>query len=99
MRGGELLAGFLGMMRRVQMMAVRQLGMMRRLLGRGGAMVFGRLAMMLGSGFVVLGGFVVMLGQQARIHDPLLLCGGRHARGGIGYEVDDVHPVPAMTVA
>ncbi len=97
-RDGELLAGCFGVVRRMQMMAVRQVGMMSRLLMRGGAMVLGRVAMMLGGGFVVLGGLIVMLGQQACVHDPLLLCGGRRAHGRIGHKVGGARPVAAMTV-
>jgi hypothetical protein len=79
--GGEFLAGFFGVVRGVQMVAMRQLRVMRCLFMRGAAVVFGRLAMMLGGGFVVLGGLVVMVGQLACVHDPLLLYGGQWARG------------------
>jgi len=97
--GGQLLAGFLGMMCGVQMMTMRQMGMMRRLLMSGAAVVLGRLAMLVGGGLVVLGGLVVVVCQQACVHDPLLLRGGRHARFRIGHEVGDAHPIVTMTIA
>jgi len=81
-RVGVVLAGFLGVMLRMQMMAVRQMGVMRRLLVRVGAMMFGRVAMMLGGGFVMLGGLFVMFRQQACVHGPLLLRGGRLPAAG-----------------
>jgi hypothetical protein len=65
-----VLAGFVGVMCRVQVMAVRQMGVMARLFGVGAAVVFRRLAVVLGGGFVMLGGLLVVFSQQACVHDP-----------------------------
>jgi hypothetical protein len=62
-RFGVVFAGFLGVMHRVKVMAVRDMRVVTGLLVLGGAMMLGRLAVVLGGGFVVLGGFFVMLGQ------------------------------------
>jgi hypothetical protein len=66
---GVLFAGFLGVMRRVQVMAVRQMGVVSRLLVLGGAMMSCGSAMVLGCGFVMLGGLLVMFSQQACVHE------------------------------
>lgn len=72
MRLGVLLAGFLGVVLSVEMMAVRDMRVVPGLLVLSAAMALGGLAVMLGGRFVVLGGFLVMLGQQAGVHgiDP-----------------------------
>jgi hypothetical protein len=62
-RFGVVFAGFLSVVHRVQVMSVRDMRVMAGLLVLGGAMMLGRLAVVLGGGFVVLGGFFVMLGQ------------------------------------
>ncbi|HVH79041.1 MAG TPA: hypothetical protein VM782_06610 [Stellaceae bacterium] len=76
------LAGFLGVLRRMQMVAVRDMGMVAGLVVRASAMVFRGVAVMLRGGLVVLGGFLVMFCHLASVHDPVLLCDGRRARGG-----------------
>jgi hypothetical protein len=98
-RVGVLLAGFVGVVRRVQMVAVRQMGVMSRLLVIGGAVMFRGPAMVLGGGFVMLGGLFVVFSQQACVHEILLLCGGRHARAGIGHRGDDTRPIAPVTIA
>ena len=82
-RVGVLLAGFLGMLHRVQVMAMRDMGVMAGFFVVLGAVVLRRLAMVLGGGLVMLGSLCVMFGQQACIHDGILLCGGRLARPAI----------------
>jgi hypothetical protein len=80
MRFGVMFAGFLGVMHGMQVMAVRDMGVVTGLLVIRGAMVLRRLAVMSGGGFVVFGSLVVMVGQLASVHDPILLCGGRLAQ-------------------
>ncbi len=67
MLGGVLLAGFLGVVQRVQMMAVRGV----RVLGRLGmvlvAVLFRCVAMMLRGVLVVLGGLLVMVGDAGGV--------------------------------
>jgi hypothetical protein len=79
-RLGVVLAGFLGVMHGMQVMAVRDTGVVTGLLVIRSAMVLRGLAVMPGGGFVVFGGLVVMVGQLASVHDPVLLCGGRLAQ-------------------
>jgi hypothetical protein len=60
------LAGFLGMLLGVQMVAVREVGVLRRLGVTAFLKVFGGLAMMLRRMIVMLGGLLVVLGDRAR---------------------------------
>ena len=80
------------MVLRMQMVPMRQMRVMRRLLVRPGAVMLGRLAMMLGSGFVVLG-------QHALIHGCVLRYRGQRARDGIEHWAGDARAVIAVTVA
>jgi hypothetical protein len=98
-RVGVLLAGFLGVVRRVQVVAVRQMGVVSRLLVLGGAMMSRGPAMVLGGGFVMLGGLFVVFSQEACVHETVLLCGGRHTRAGIGHRGDDTRPIAPVTIA
>jgi hypothetical protein len=80
MRLGVVLAGFFSVMHRVQVVAMRDMGVMARCFVVLSTVVLRRLAMVLGGGLVMRGGLFVMFGQQACIHDGILLCGGRLAR-------------------
>jgi hypothetical protein len=93
-----MFAGFLGVMDCVKMVTMRNMRVMAGFLVARSAMMFRRVAMVLGGGFVVLGSLIVMLGQHAFVHDLFLLCRGRHARAGIGHPADDAQPVGSMTV-
>jgi hypothetical protein len=93
-----MFAGFFSVMNRVKMVTMRDMRVMAGFLVARGAVVFRRVAMMLGGGLVVLGSLIVMLGQHAFVHDLFLLCRGRHARAGIGHPADDAQPVGSMTV-
>jgi hypothetical protein len=95
---GVLFAGLFGMVRRVHVMPVREMGVVSGLFVVGATMVFRRPAVVLGGGFVMLGGFLVVFGQQACVHDLSLLYGGRCARARIGHRGDDARPVGVMTV-
>jgi hypothetical protein len=88
-RFGVVLAGFVGMVRGVQVMAMRDMRVVPGLFVLGGAMMFGGLTVMLGGGLVVFGRLVVMLGQQACVHD-LVLLGAENARAAIGHKTRDV---------
>jgi hypothetical protein len=66
-----MLAGFLGVVDRVKMVTMRNMRVVAGFLVARGAVMFRRVAMMLGGGFVVLGGLIVMFGQHAFVHDPL----------------------------
>jgi hypothetical protein len=68
-RVGVVLAGFFGMVRRVQMMAVREMGVVARLFGVGAAVVLRCPTVVLGGGFVMLGRLLVVFSQQACVHD------------------------------
>ena len=68
-----MFAGFFGMMNRVKMVTMRNMRMMAGFLVARSAVMFRRVAMMLGGGLVVLGSLIVMFGQHAFVHDPLPL--------------------------
>jgi hypothetical protein len=76
------LAGMFGMFGRMQVMAMRDMGMVSRLFRRIGAVVLSGMTMVFGGGLVVLGGLLVMLGQFGCIHcDILRLAGDLPATG------------------
>jgi hypothetical protein len=62
------LAGFLGMMRRVEVVAVRQMGVVRRLLDVLAAMVLGGIAVMLGSLLMMVSGLLMVVGELGDGH-------------------------------
>jgi hypothetical protein len=66
---GVVLAGFLGMVHGVKMVAVRNMDVVSGLLVIRAAMMLGGLAVMLGRGFVMAGGFFVMFGELACVHE------------------------------
>jgi hypothetical protein len=81
-RIGVVFAGLFGMVRRVHVMPMREMGVVSGFFVVGAAMVFRRPAMVLGGGFVMLGGFLVVFGQQACVHDPISsIAGDVPARG------------------
>ena len=62
-------AGFLGMVHRVKMMAMGDMGVVPGLLVIRAAMMLGGLAVMLSRGFVMAGGLFVMFGELACVHE------------------------------
>jgi hypothetical protein len=81
-RGGVVLARFLGVVRCVEMMAVREMGVLCRLFVCAAAVMGRRVAMMFGRLLMVLGRLFVMLCQLVRIHVDLRL-GGQAVRATI----------------
>jgi hypothetical protein len=67
-RRSVVLTGLARMLGGVQMMAMRQMGVMRRLLVVGRAVVLRGLAVMVGGRLVMHGGLVVMLGELLCVH-------------------------------
>jgi hypothetical protein len=71
---GMVLRGFRGVMRRMEPMAVSDMGVVRRLLVIAGFMVFGSFAMMNCCVFVVFCRLLVMLGAGMCTHTFHLSC-------------------------
>jgi hypothetical protein len=67
-RRGVVLSRFFGVVRRMQMMSVRQMRVVRSLLVRARAMVLGRVAMVLRRLLVMLGGLFVMFRELVLVH-------------------------------
>jgi hypothetical protein len=65
---GMKLAGALGVLGRMQVVPMREVRVVSRLVMRLVAVVLGRLAVMLGGSLVMFGRLVVMLGQFRRFH-------------------------------
>jgi hypothetical protein len=63
-----LLRSVLGMLDRMQLMAMRQMGVVAGLIVVAGFIVFGGLAVMLGRVLVVLGGFQVVMMDRVLVH-------------------------------
>ncbi len=66
---GVVLAGLLGVVDGMKMVAVRDMGVVPGLFVIRAAVMFRGLTMVLGGGFVVFGGLLVMVGELACILD------------------------------
>jgi hypothetical protein len=82
-RFGVMLARFLGVLHRVQVVAVRNVRVVPRFLVIVAPVMLRRPAMVLGGGLVVLGGLLVMLGQQALVHDLSSSAAGSSPAAGV----------------
>lgn len=87
-----MLARFFGVVRGVEMMPMREMGMVPRLFMLAGAMMLGRETMMLGRLFVVGRGFVVMLGQFVRVHECPSIETANDLRASVSHAPRDTRP-------
>jgi len=90
-----MLGGFLGMMRRVHVVTVRQMGMMGCRLVIAGLMMLGSFPVMVGRMLMVLGGLSVMMRSFLRHSDFLSLEGFQKASWNLG-ALSEVHVATAL---